>query len=83
MFKTTTARNAFREAVADTALAFCINVPLNFAVVAFAYSQEFTAIETSILLTTLFTTLALFRKTYIRLHFEKRYSREKTVNGKD
>ena len=65
-------KQAFREAVADTAVAFCINVPLNFIVVAFAYAQNLTAIQTSILLTSLFTSLALVRKTYIRLHFEKR-----------
>lgn len=83
MFKNTTVKNAFREALADTALAFCINVPLNFAIVAFAYLQDYTAIQTSILLTTLFTFLALVRKTYIRIHFEKRYLRGSSVNGEN
>lgn len=83
MFKNKRTKQAFREAVADTLVAFCINVPLNFIVVAFAYSRNFSAIETSILLTTLFTSLALIRKTYIRLHFDKRYTKGSSVHGKD
>lgn len=82
MFNETT-RQAFKEAVADTSLAFCINVPLNFAVVAFAYANHLSAVATSILLTTLFTSLALIRKTYIRLHFEKRKSRGTVLNGEN
>ena len=41
---------AFKEALSDTGLAFVINVPLNFVLVAFAFRMEFTAFETSVML---------------------------------
>ena len=63
---------AFKEAVADTRFAFVINVPLNFVLVAMAFRLEFTAFETSVMLTTIFTIFAIVRKTYVRLFFEER-----------
>ena len=66
---------AFREAVADTSVAFCVNVPLNFILVAFAFRMDFDAWQTSLMLTTIFTIFAVARKTYIRLHFEKRHQK--------
>jgi len=67
-----TTRDAFKEALADTGLAFVVNVPLNFALVALAFELEFSAFQTSIMLTSIFTVFALTRKTYLRLHFDKR-----------
>lgn len=64
--------SAFKEAVADTGIAFVINVPLNFMLVAFAFSMEMSAFWTSVMLTSIFTVFALTRKTYLRLHFHKR-----------
>lgn len=64
--------NAFREACADTGIAFLINVPLNFVLVAFAFRMEMSAFWTSVMLTSIFTVFALTRKTYLRLHFHKR-----------
>ena len=52
--------------------AFVINVPLNFVLVAMAFRLEFTAFETSVMLTTIFTIFAIVRKTYVRLFFEER-----------
>jgi len=66
---------AFREAVADTAVAFSVNVPLNFVLVAIAYRMNFTAWQTSLMLTTIFTIFAVTRKTYMRLHFEKKHQK--------
>jgi len=66
---------AFREAVADTALAFSINVPLNFAMVWIAFQLKLSAWQTSLMLTTVFTIFALVRKTYMRLHFEKKHQK--------
>lgn len=63
---------AFKESVTDTAVAFAINVPLNFILVAAAFEWGLTAWQTSIMLTSIFTVFAITRKTYIRLHFEKR-----------
>ena len=62
---------AFKEAVGDTAFAFCINVPLNFLLVALAFRWEFTAFQTSVMLTSIFTVFAIVRKTYVRLYFNQ------------
>jgi hypothetical protein len=67
-----TARDAFKEALADTGLAFVVNVPLNFVLVALAFELEFSAFKTSIMLTSIFTVFALTRKTYLRLHFDRK-----------
>lgn len=72
---------AFRESVADTSVAFAINVPLNFALVWFAFQWQFSAWQTSIMLTTIFTIFAVIRKTYIRLHFEKTYQKTCTESA--
>jgi hypothetical protein len=67
---------AFKEAFTDTGIAFCINVPLNFVLVAMAFRLEFTAFQTSIMLTSIFTVFALTRKTYLRVQFEKRHNKK-------
>lgn len=67
---------AFKEAFTDTGIAFCINVPLNFVLVAMAFRLEFTAWQTSIMLTSIFTVFALTRKTYLRVQFEKRHNKK-------
>lgn len=69
-------RRAFKEAIADTALATLINVPLNFVLISIAFYLELTALETTIFMTSVFTAIAIVRKTYIRLHFSRKY-REK------
>jgi hypothetical protein len=63
---------AFKEALSDTGLAFLVNVPLNFLLVALAFRWEFTAFQTSVMLTTIFTVFAIVRKTYVRLYFNHR-----------
>jgi len=69
---------AFKESVSDTALAFVMNVPIGFGIIAFAdwigivavnYDQN---IQLVILQNIVFTTVAVTRKTFVRLHFEKR-----------
>lgn len=72
-------KRAFKEALADTGIAFIINVPLNFAMVALAFELELSAFWTSIMLTTFFTLFAIVRKTYLRLHFEKRYENKNVL----
>lgn len=64
--------NAFRESVTDTGIAFAVNVPLNFVLVAFAFEVGMSAFWTSVMLTSIFTIFALTRKTYLRLHFHRR-----------
>ena len=71
-------KHAFKESISDTALAFAINVPLGFLIIEFAnfigivtttYEQN---IQLVILQNIVFTTVAIIRKTYVRLWFEKR-----------
>jgi hypothetical protein len=64
---------ALREAIADTLLALLINTPLNFAVIAYSFNMGWSATETSVILTVLFTTLAILRKTIIRLRFDNKH----------
>jgi hypothetical protein len=72
---------AFKEAVADTFLAFIINFPLNLLLVAIAFDLNYTALQTSLFLTLVFTTVAIIRKTYTRLYFETRNLRKKAKKG--
>ena len=74
---------AFKEAFTDTGIAFCINVPLNFVLVAMAFRLEFTAFQTSIMLTSIFTVFALTRKTYLRVQFEKRHNKKRAQSLTD
>jgi len=74
---------AFKEAFTDTGIAFCINVPLNFVLVAMAFRLEFTAFQTSIMLTSIFTVFALTRKTYLRVQFEKRHNKKQAQSLTD
>ena len=71
-------RDAFKESVSDTALAFAINVPLGFLIMEFAnligivattYEQN---IQLVILHNIVFTTVAIIRKTYVRRYFERK-----------
>jgi hypothetical protein len=63
---------AFKEAVTDTAIAAAINMPLNYVLLAFAYSNELTALQSTAMFTGVFTIIAIVRKFYLRLHFERR-----------
>lgn len=67
---------AFKEAVTDTAIAAAINMPLNYALLAFAYSIELTPLQSTFLFTAVFTVFAIIRKFYLRLHFERRRIRD-------
>ena len=74
--KTRKTIRAFKEAVADTSFAFVINVPLNFVLVEIAFRQEFTAFETSVMLTTIFTIFSAKRcanQHYLQGFLQKAY----------
>jgi hypothetical protein len=71
-------RQAFKESVSDTALAFAMNVPIGFGIIAFAnwigiitvtYEQN---VKLVILQNIVFTTVAIIRKTYVRVWFENK-----------
>lgn len=69
---------AFKESVSDTALAFLINVPLGFGIIAFADWVGIVSVSSNqniqlvILNNIVFTTVAIIRKTYVRVWFENR-----------
>ena len=69
---------ALKEAVGDTALAFVMNVPIGFGIIAFADwigILTVTAdqnIQLVILNNIVFTTVAIIRKTYVRVWFENK-----------
>ena len=69
---------AFKESVSDTALAFLITVPLGFGIIAFADWVGIVSVSSDqniqlvILNNIVFTTVAIIRKTYVRVWFENR-----------
>tara|TARA_R110001592_G_scaffold342220_1_gene631899 strand:+ start:173 stop:433 length:261 start_codon:yes stop_codon:yes gene_type:complete len=71
-------RKAFKEALSDTALAFLMNVPIGFGIIAFANwigiitvtNEE--NVQLVILQNIVFTTVAIVRKTFVRIYFEKK-----------
>jgi len=71
-------KQAFKESLSDTALAFAMNVPIGFGIIAFAdwigivavsYEEN---VQLVILQNIVFTTVAIIRKTYVRVWFENR-----------
>lgn len=65
-------KKAFKESLADTILALIINFPLNIMLVAIAFELQFGVLATSVFLTSVFFTVAVIRKTYTRLYFDKK-----------
>lgn len=70
-------RQAAKESLTDTLVATAINFPANFVLIWFAFRMEMTAFETTVFCTAILFVVALFRKYYIRIHFEKRNGRGK------
>jgi len=64
---------SLREAILDTVLAVLTNTPINFVIIAIAFRYDWTATFTSIVLTIIFTILAIIRKTWLRLKFYEKY----------
>lgn len=71
-------KQAFKESISDTALAFCMNVPIGFGIIAFANAIGIVTVTTSenvqlvILQNIVFTTVAIIRKAYVRMWFENK-----------
>ena len=68
--------SAFREAVSDTVLATAMNFPLNILMVWVAFQLELSVLQTSVFFTVVFSTVAIMRKTWVRLYFYKRSRRK-------
>lgn len=74
-------KQAFYEALTDTGIAAIVNIPLNFVLVYLCI--EVWAVGpmwTSVILTTIFTTYAIIRKTIVRLYFEKEQQKRNLKN---
>ena len=65
-------RSALKEAVLDTSLATVMNVPLNFLLAWYAVEAGWGAWEMTLYFTATFFFIAVARKTYLRLYFDKR-----------
>ena len=72
---------ALREATTDTILATILNFPLNLVLVAVAFHYELGIFQTSVFFTTVFSGVAIARKTYVRLYFNKRAKRKALKEG--
>lgn len=66
-------RKAFTESFTDTLIATPLNMFLNWVILSIAFSYSWGPTYTTIVMTSILFTLAVARKTWIRLHFEKRY----------
>ena len=66
-------RIAFKEAIIDTSFATMINIPINYALLSLALYWEFSVMATTMLCTSTFFTIAIFRKTAFRVYFHKRH----------
>ena len=70
-------KRAWFEAASDTAIGTLINFPLNILLLSIAAWGEFSVLQTSIFLSTVFIVLAIIRKYLIRCHFSKGKPRKK------
>jgi hypothetical protein len=70
----TATKHALQESIADTGVALAMNMPLNFLMLWVINHTDMSVLQGTIFMTTIFTLLAVARKTYMRLHFSKRYS---------
>jgi len=77
-------KQAFYEALTDTGIAAIVNIPLNFVLVYMCIEVWVLGpMWTSVILTTIFTTYAIIRKTIVRLYFEKEAEKKNLKNGQD
>lgn len=68
-------KRALYEATTDTGIAAIVNIPLNFILLYVCIDlYNLPTVWTSVIMTTLFTTYAITRKTFIRLYFEKKHA---------
>ena len=68
----TAKKAALKESLADTMAGLVINLPLNYALLAFGLYLELDALALTLFMTSVFTIIAVIRKYLIRLHFISR-----------
>jgi hypothetical protein len=63
---------ALKESFSDTVLGTFINFPVNFILIAFCLEMEMQALTMTVFMTSILFILAVGRKYYMRIYFEKR-----------
>ena len=77
--KTKINRQAMKESIGDTALAFIINMPIGFGIIAVSYDQN---IQLVLLQNFVFTAVAITRKYYVRIYFYNKSKKALTTHPK-
>jgi len=62
-------KTAWRESVFDTTVALLLNLPLNMVLIYCCRKLEFNVFQTSVILSIIFTIVAIIRKYCIRVFF--------------
>ena len=73
-------RAAWREAISDTIIGTIINFPLNVLAMWFIFQAQMGVFESSAFLWFVFTSVAIVRKYFLRVYFEKK---SKTIVDSD
>ncbi len=69
MFKN---KAAWKEAISDTVIGTVINFPLNMLAIWFIFETNMTVFQSSLFLWAVFTSVAVIRKYFLRVYFEKK-----------
>lgn len=69
---------AFKESILDTFVATLMNIPINYILLEFIFEWQWNAMQATIFMTTVFMTIAIIRKVWIRRIFWYKY--EKNVD---
>jgi len=64
-------KKALRESVSDTIIASLINLPINYVLIGICLYANMDALEMSLVMTAVFTGIAIVRKYYVRLYFSR------------
>ena len=64
-------KNAAKESASDVAIGLIISFPVAFTVLSFTTAMGFSVGATAFTQTIIFTLLALLRKYFVRIHFQK------------
>ena len=70
----TSIKRAFKEAFADNIIGLAINFPLQYGIIAVCLFYGLGAFWTTVICSAVMFIIALIRKVWIRLHFEKRHN---------
>lgn len=64
-------KKVLKESVIDTIIASMINLPINYVLIGLCLYVNMNALEMSLIMTAVFTGIAITRKYYVRLYFSK------------